>query len=126
MLRSAHFRGRAISALAALLSVAATAQQPDIVRDGDRWRRDIHGSAPARKRLRINAHGPVTLQAGTGSTLTYTVRVTVRARSEAEASRVLKRYEVRLDIVGDRAVLTAPGGPVVSTVTVKIPRIESA
>src|SRR2546423_137722 len=117
MLRLAHFRGLALrtprrpipasaaaqgpsgrpprvaprlaAGLAALLSVAATAQQPDIVRDGDRWRRDIHGSAPARHRLRINAHGPVTLQAGTGSTLTYTVRVSVRARSEAEASRVL-------------------------------------
>src|SRR5438445_13252538 len=106
MLRSAHFRGRALTALAALLSVAATAQQPDIVRDGDRWRRDIHGSAPARKRLRINAHGPVTLQAGTGSTLTYTASASVRARSESEASRVLKRYEVTRDIVRDRAALT--------------------
>src|SRR5436190_16754500 len=111
MLRLAHFSARAISVLAALLSVAATAQQPNIVRDGDRWRRDFHGSAPARKRLRINAHGPVTLQAGTGSSLTYTVRVSVRARSEAEASRVLKRYEVKLEMMGDRAVLTAPGGP---------------
>ena len=67
MLRSAHFRASNAGILACLvfLALAATAQEPGIVRDGDRWRRDFYGTQPAAKRLRINAHGPVTLQAGT-------------------------------------------------------------
>jgi DUF4097 and DUF4098 domain-containing protein YvlB len=111
----------------AVLAVAAmSAQQTGVVRDGDRFRREFYGSHPAAKRLRINAHGPVTLQAGTDNTVSYNVSVSVRARSEAEARRVLERYAVRLETVGDRVVLTAPGGPVVTTVTVKTPRIQSA
>jgi DUF4097 and DUF4098 domain-containing protein YvlB len=123
MLRSAHFSARALLALTAF---AACAQQQRMVREGDRWRRDFYGTAPAGKRLRINAHGPVTLQAGTGKSLSYTVSVSVRARTEREAAQVLERYAIRLETVGDRVVLTAPGGPVISTVTVKAPRIESA
>src|SRR5882724_7590407 len=122
MLQSAHF-SRAVLALAAF---AATAQQPAAVRDGDRWRREFYGVAPAGKRLRINAHGPVTLQAGTGSQFSYTVSVRVRARSEAEAANVLQRYAPKLEKNGDRVVLTAPGGPVISTVTVKTPRLDLA
>ena len=68
MLRSAHFSVRALLALAA---VAATAQQPRMVREGDRFRRDFYGTAPAARKLRINAHGPVTLQAGTGAAFSF-------------------------------------------------------
>src|SRR5882724_11791561 len=128
MLRSAHSKNRALLALVTALAtgLAATAQEPGIVRDGDRWRRDFYGTQPASKRLRINAHGPVTLQAGTGNSLTYSVRVSVQARTEAEARRVLLRYSVKLETVGGRDVLTAPGGPVITTVVVKTPRLESA
>lgn len=111
----------------ALLALAAlNAQQPGMVREGDRFRRDFYGSHPAARRLRINAHGPVTLQSGVGNTVAYSVSVSVRARSEAEARRVLEHYAVHVQTVGDRVVLTTPGGPVVTTVTVKTPRIESA
>src|SRR5712672_3199193 len=98
MLRSAHFKTRALLAL--ITALAAAAQEPGIVRDGDRWRRDFHGTSPAGRRLRINAHGPVTLQAGIGAALTYSVRVSVHARTEAEARRVLLRYAVKLETVG--------------------------
>ncbi len=54
---------------------------------------------PAR-RLRINAHGPVSVQAGTASSISYTVRVSVRARTEAEARRVMQRYNVRVNSAG--------------------------
>src|SRR4051812_23343298 len=110
MLRSVHSKRHGLVRLTALVLVAlgATAQDPPIVRDGDRWRRDFYGTTPAARRLRINAHGPVTLQAGSGPSITYSVRVTVRARSEAEARRVLQRYDVKLETVGGRAVLTAP------------------
>src|SRR5690242_461368 len=92
----------------ALLALAVlNAQPPGMVREGDRFRRDFYGSHPAARRLRINAHGPVTLQSGAGSTVAYVVSVTVRARSEAEARRVLERYSVHAETVGDRVVLTA-------------------
>jgi hypothetical protein len=105
---------------------ALRAQQPGIVREGNQFRRDFYGSHPAARKLRINAHGPVTLLAGTTSTVSYSVSVTVRARSETEARRVLERYAIRVETVGDRVVLTAPGGPVISTVTVKTPRLDAA
>jgi len=123
MLRLARFSSRVVVALAAL---AAAAQQPGIVREGGRWRRDFHGTAPAVRKLRINAHGPVTLQAGAAKSFTYQVSVSVRARTEREAERVLSRYAVRTEVVGDRLVLTAPGGPVITTVTVKAPPLEGA
>jgi len=104
----------------------ATAEQPGIVREGDRFRRDFYGSYPAARKLRINAHGPVTLEPATGSTVSYSVSVSVRARTEVEARRVLERYSVRVETVGDRVVLTAPGGPVISTVVVKAPHLDSA
>src|SRR5689334_3571858 len=134
MLRSAHsswsadpryFRWAKLAVV--LVSLAcAPAQQSDLVREGDRFRRDFYGSHPAARRLRVNAHGPVTLQAGGGNAVSYQVSVRVRARSEAEARRVLERYVVRTETVGDRVVITAPGGPVISTVTVRAPRLEGA
>lgn len=137
MLRSAHSNQKRCSDLfgvrgcvklipALVLLAALRAQQPGIVREGNQFRRDFYGSHPAARKLRINAHGPVTLLGGATSTVSYSVSVTVRARSEAEARRVLERYAVRVETVGDRVVLTAPGGPVISTVTVKTPRLESA
>ncbi|MCX6632792.1 MAG: hypothetical protein NTW28_34765, partial [Candidatus Solibacter sp.] len=99
-------------------------QPTGIVRQGDRFVRDFHGSAPAGRRLRINAHGPVTVQAGAADNISYMVRLSVRARTEAEARNVMQRYNVRLTSQGEWVVLTAPGGPVVSTVTVRAPRLE--
>src|SRR5262245_47499729 len=110
MLRLVRFSARIVLTLACL---TATAQQSGLVRDGDRWRRTFTGTAPAGKRLRINAHGPVTLQAGVGNTFSYTVAINVRARSEMEARNVLSRYAVKLVTVGDKIVLTVPAGPVV-------------
>jgi DUF4097 and DUF4098 domain-containing protein YvlB len=111
----------------ALIALAALQAQPaGLVREGDKFRRDFYGSAPSARRIRVNAHGPVTLQAGTSNTVSYSVSVTVRARSEAEARRTLERYAVRMETVGDRLVLTAPGGPVISTVTVKAPNLDAA
>jgi DUF4097 and DUF4098 domain-containing protein YvlB len=78
------------------------------------------------RRVRINAHGPVTLQAGTSPNITYTVHVSVHARTEAEARQVMQRYMVQATYLGDTLVITAPGGPVVSTVIVKAPRLDSA
>ena len=121
MRRPADFK---ILAILLLLPLAAVPQPSGLVRQGDRFVRDFHGTAPAGRRLRINAHGPVTVQAGTGNSITYTVHLSVRARTEAEAHRVLQRYNVLATRQGEWVVLTAPGGPVISTVVVKAPRLD--
>ena len=121
MRRPADFKTLAILFL---LPLAAAPQQSGVVREGDRFARDFSGNAPAGRRLRINAHGPVSVQAGVASNISYTVHVSVRARTEVEARSVMQHYNVRVTPQGEWVVLTAPGGPVISTVTVKAPRLE--
>jgi hypothetical protein len=116
---------RIFAILLLLLPLTAAPQPGGLVREGDRFVRSFSGSTPAGRRLRINAHGPVSVQPGTASSISYTVRVSVRARSESEARSVMQRYNVRVNPQGEWVVLTAPGGPVISTVTVKAPRLES-
>ena len=110
MRQSAHFKA---SALLLLLPLAVVPQQTGMsregmsregmaregmLREGDHFVREFSGSAPAARRLRVNAHGPVTVQANTANNITFTVRVSVRARTEAEARGVMQRYTVRLDV----------------------------
>jgi DUF4097 and DUF4098 domain-containing protein YvlB len=121
MRQSAHFK---VSALLLLLPFAAVPQQPGMLREGDHFVREFSGTAPAARRLRVNAHGPVSVQAGSASNISFSVRVSVRARTEVEARNVMQRYNVRLSSQGEWVVLTAPGGPIISTVTVKTPRLE--
>src|ERR1019366_7067507 len=111
-------------AILLLLPLAAVPQPSGLVREGNRFARDFHGTAPAGRRLRINAHGPVSVQAGMGNSITYTVHLSVRARTEAEARNVIERYNVRVTPQGEWVVLTAPGGPVISTVIVKAPHLD--
>src|SRR5437870_39556 len=119
---SGHFKQLAAIALLAPMSALP---QRKLAREGDRWVRVFDGTAPACPRLRVNAHGPVTFLGGAASALRYTVRVSVRARTEAQAQKVLEHYSVRVASQRDWLVLTVPGGPVVSTVTVKAPKMES-
>ncbi|MEO8598067.1 MAG: hypothetical protein ABI759_32405 [Candidatus Solibacter sp.] len=112
------------SAILMLLPFGAVTQQNGLVREGDHFVREFSGSAVGARRLRVNARGPVSVQAGASNNITYTVRVSVRARSEAEARDVLQRYNVRLSSQGDWVVLTTPGGPVLASVVVKTPRVE--
>jgi DUF4097 and DUF4098 domain-containing protein YvlB len=121
MRQSVHFRAPAILLL---LPLVAVPQPAGLLRQGDRFVRDFHGNVPAGRRLRINAHGPVTVQAGAANSISYTVRLSVRARTEAEARSVMQRYNVRVAAQGEWVVLTAPGGPVISTVTVRAPRLD--
>src|ERR1035441_10724542 len=102
-------------AILLLLPLAAVPQPSGLVREGDRFARDFQGTAPAGRSLRINAHGPVSVQAGAGNSITYTVHLSVRARTEAEARNVIERYNVRVTPQGEWVVITAPGGPVIST-----------
>jgi DUF4097 and DUF4098 domain-containing protein YvlB len=112
----------------ALIPLLALAQPAGMQRKGEAWEKDFHGTAPRPvRRIRINAYGPVTLQAGTSVlNIEYTVRVAVRARSEVEARRVMQKYNVEAQYVGDTLVITAPGGPVISTIFVKAPHLDNA
>ena len=122
MRRSGLFSARAALALLPLVAFA----QRDIARQGDLWVRTYYGAVPAAPRLRVNAHGPVTLEGGVSHNLSYQVKVSVKARTAAEARRILDRYAVRLAPQGDWLVLTAPGGPFLSAVSVKAPRLAAA
>jgi len=85
----------------------------------------INGSVPAAARLRIRAHGPVTLQGGTVPNLTYTVKITATARTDAEARRIVLMSAVRVESGGPWTVLNTPGGPVETTVSVKASRLTA-
>ena len=121
---SAHSKaGIAVLGLT-LLPLVALAQSK-LTRDGDRWVRVFTGTAPSGQRLRINAHGPVTFQGGASPRLQYSIRVSVAARTESQAQKILERYSIRLAPVGNWTVLTAPGGPVDSSITVKAPSLSA-
>ena len=108
----------------AILTVAAPVHAGQaLTHEQKGWARVITGTAPAAARLRINAHGSVTLDAGNSKELSYSVKVTVDTRSEAEARRVLARYMVRVEKQGLWSVMTVPGGAAVSSVSVKAPRL---
>jgi DUF4097 and DUF4098 domain-containing protein YvlB len=107
-----------------LMPPPSVSQPVGVTREGNRFVRDFFGAGPASRRLRINAHGPVTVQAGVSPTFQYSVRLSVQARTESEARSVLQHYTLRQESRGDTFVLTAPSGPIVSTVFVKAPRLE--
>src|SRR5690242_7750416 len=126
MLRPAHSSSRlpacargSLRGILALIPLLALAQPLGLRQTGGRWEHDFFGTAPMARRLRILAHGPVTLQAGTAQgTISYSVRVSVRTRTEAEARRVIGRYIVRAEKQGDTTVITTPDGPIITTVVV--------
>src|ERR1039457_5433330 len=119
MLRSALF-----SALAVLVLLPFAGAQRGLTCKDGRCEKVIFGTAPAGSRLRVNAHGPVTLEGGASPNLLYTVTVSVSARSEAEARRWLQQYAVRVVAQGSTTVFTAPGGPVTAAVSLKTPRMS--
>src|ERR1035438_5426959 len=98
MRRPADFKTLAILLL---LPLVAVPQPGGLVRQGDRFVRDFYGTAPAGRRLRINAHGPVSVQAGAANAISYTVHLSVRARTEAEARTVMQHYNARVTPQGD-------------------------
>ena len=124
MLRRAHF---SLKPIVALIPLLALAQPLGLRQNGGRWEHDFFGSAPSARRLRIIAHGPVTLHAGLSQgTISYSVRLSVRARTAAEARRVMERFQVRPQKLGDTTVITTPDGPFITTVVVKAPRLDFA
>ncbi len=117
------------SALAAIAFLPLASGQQGLTRENGQWVRTISGTMPATARLRVNAHGPVTLDGGVSRNLTYTVRLTVStraARTEAEARRWLQQYSVRVDSQGGWTVVTVPAGPALASVSLNTPRLNAA
>lgn len=86
----------------------------------------FHSTAPACSRLRIHAHGAVTLEGGASKEISYTLRITVAARSPEEARRLLEASAVRIESQGALTVLNAPGGGIASALKVEAPRLAAA
>ena len=69
--------------------VALVAQEVPVVQEGAYWVGTISDSFPAQPGLKVNTHGNVVLQRGTGDQVTYRVRQRVRASSEERARALL-------------------------------------
>jgi len=108
-----------------LLPMAACGQSW-LSQEGGLWVRTFHDIALAKPRLRINAHGPVTLEGGTSTGFDYTVKVAVRARTREQARILLERAELRTESQNDWFVITTPGREATTTVTVHAPRLREA
>jgi DUF4097 and DUF4098 domain-containing protein YvlB len=127
MRQSGLFSAPAARALLPLLAFGSAAfAQQELTRQGDLWVLTFSGAGPAAPRLRVNAQGPVTLVGGVSQNLSYQVKVSVKAPSAAQAHRLLERYAVRLAPRGDWQVLTVPGGPFLTAVSVKASRLTAA
>jgi len=122
MRRSELFRG---IAGVAFLPMAACAQ-PWLTQEGDLWVRTFHESAAAKPRVRINAHGAVTLEGNVSANFEFTVKVAVRARTREQARAMLERAALRSESQNEWLVLTTPGRDAVSTVTMRAPRLREA
>ena len=127
--KTAGFRKNlTVAALLALLPAGGAcqeAQKAPLEREPGGWALTYRGSVPAARTLRINGHGPVTLEGGTALTFEYTVRLSVAARSEAEARSILVRAPLEVKR-GESVILTAPGGPVRARILVKAPALGMA
>ncbi len=126
MLRSAHFSPSRAAALvaAALLPLGAPGQQ-DIKREGNAWTRTFTLTTSPLPRLRIEAHGPVTLETGVAGNIQYTVKLVVAAADEAEARRTLDHVELRAIRAGGVLTLLPPAGRAGSMIWVKAPRLDA-
>jgi hypothetical protein len=122
MRRSELFRG--LAGLAFLPMVACA--QPWLTQEGDLWVRTFHESAAARPKVRINAHGPVTLEGNVSANFEFTVKVAVRARTRELARIMLEKAELRTEVQNDWLVLTTPGRDAMGTVTMRAPRLREA
>jgi DUF4097 and DUF4098 domain-containing protein YvlB len=117
-------RGSSVAVLLALLPLGGASQEP-LEKEPGGWALTYRGSAAATRTLRINGHGPVTLEGGAAPNFVYTVRLSVAAASEAEARSLLARVPLAVRR-GQIVILTAPGGAVRARIEVKAPALSLA
>ncbi len=113
-----------VLALLAFVPLAANAQ-PWLTQEGDQWVRTFHAEAPAKPRLRIQAHGPVKVDGGVAPKIEYTVKISVRARSRERARQLLERMVPRAVPMGDQFTIVTPSNAA-SDVVVRAPKLRYA
>jgi hypothetical protein len=114
-------------AVAALALIPAGLFAQTVTREGGRWVETLTGTALPAARLRVNAQGPVHLEAGTANEIAYTAKLSVPI-SQVASSEDARRLFSRLRVVsnGDVVILSAPGGPVTSSLSIRTPRLTGA
>ncbi|HEY7391712.1 MAG TPA: hypothetical protein VH640_24565 [Bryobacteraceae bacterium] len=127
MHRSARFSG-AISKRASwgLALVPALLLGQNISREGNRWVMTLGGSLAAGTRLQVTSQGPIHVEGGSGSEVTFTAKLSVEARTEDDARRIFSRYHLRTLSANDQVIVAAPGGPVLTNLNIKAPRLKLA
>ena len=112
--------------LGASASMIVPAHGQQLTCSRDQCEAVLHGTAPARTRLRIEAHGTVTLESGAAKQLSYTLKIAVSARDAAEARRLIESWPVHISSQGEWATVKAMGGAVMSVLSVDAPRLDAA
>jgi hypothetical protein len=113
-----------LALLTALVPLAAYAQQALTCARGQ-CVQVFRGTVRVGPQLRVEAHGPVTLEGGVGNDLVYTAQVTVRAADENEARRLLAGFAMRMASEGGWSVLRAPDG-FAAALTLRAPKLGAA
>lgn len=122
MRRSAAFRFLIGTAFLPMTACA----QPWLTQEGGMWVRTFHDIAGARPRLRIVAHGPVTLEGGVSTGFDFTVKVAIRARSREQARAILEKAELRKESQNEWFNLTTPGRDAITSVNMRAPVLREA
>jgi len=93
---------------------------------GGRWLQTVTGTenVPAAARLRVNAHGPVTVNSdpSASNSISYSVEVSLKARSEADARRALRGYSLDVSQRGGWVIISVPRGTGIPSMTLQLPR----
>ena len=85
-------------------------EQTHVVQENGRWSRQITGSLPAAKNLRVKVEsGSVRVQGGSQQTITYSISNRSYASSEDKARDELEAYKISVYLRGDTACLVANG-----------------
>jgi DUF4097 and DUF4098 domain-containing protein YvlB len=96
------------AAMLLLLVPWAAAQQTRVYQEGSNWAREITGSLPASRNLRVKVDvGSVRVEGGSQPGIQYTIRNRAHTSSEDAARRQFEGYQVTASIRGDTAWVTA-------------------
>ncbi len=102
-----------IAALLLLLPLAVAQdvrpeEQTRVYQDGGRWSRQITGSMPAAKNLRVKVDvGSVRVEGGSQQNISYTISNHSYAQSEDKARREFESYKISAYVRGDTAWVVA-------------------
>ena len=96
-----------IAAVLLMLTPLLHAQETKIYREGANWTREINGSLPAAKNLRIKVDiGSVRIEGGSEQGVSYSIRNRAHTSSEQDARNQFDLYKINASTRGDTAWIT--------------------